>query len=57
MNIKDKPKFKFVPKKNCKMCYGRGSVVRTLPMGNKRFKGKLFRCGCVKKVEVEAVDN
>ncbi len=42
---------KYVAKKNCKNCYGRGEVIRTLPKGRKRQVVENVRCGCVTEVK------
>lgn len=51
-----KKQVRYVAKKSCKKCWGRGLVVRTLPRGKyhdgkKLMIRRLFRCGCVREVK------
>lgn len=43
-----KAKVRYVVRGNCKQCYGRGTVLRTLPKPARR-----VLCGCVKVVKAE----
>ena len=47
-----KTEIRYFAKKSCKQCYGRGSIIRTLPRGRKRQVAQKFRCPCVKEVRM-----
>lgn len=51
-----KPKVKYVANGNCRQCYGRGVIIRTLPRGRKRQVAVKTRCWCVKMVGIEGTD-
>ena len=44
-----KTEIRYFAKKSCKQCYGRGSIIRTLPRGRKRQVAQKFRCPCVRE--------
>jgi hypothetical protein len=45
-----KTEIKYFAKNNCKQCYGRGVIIRTLPRGRKLQVAQKSRCKCVKMV-------
>lgn len=52
---------KYVAKKNCKECYGRGFVTRTLPIGkdaqgNKQMHKNKTLCHCVTEIKTPEPD-
>ncbi len=48
-----KPEYNLVAKSNCKTCYGRGYIIRTVLIGT-GWQSKTAMCFCVKKVPRES---
>jgi hypothetical protein len=49
-----KTEIRYFAKKSCKQCYGRGTIIRTLPRGRKRQVAQKFRCPCVREVKEDS---
>jgi hypothetical protein len=41
---------KFEAKKNCKSCYGRGFITRTIPTGKKKMASQQTLCHCATEI-------